>query len=457
MIVFAVAVMISALFFLLWIGYTAQIVRGSTLAYHYMSYAWNWIPFAKVQTYNAGLDVELRNAYALGAESNFFVWMSLSSKAFFPFSMLLVVASVVLVVTNYRRPRTAFKRKLGPDALMMEMMNVFSGIAPVVKLNLLTSNHPKWLPQRWAEEIVKDQSLARDGEVVAERARRYYVLTLGRRLIDINEVVTGKFDANKSNAMDRLSPAGKAVFAILCAFCFGGQEGRKEARALIDELNYSAFGTKDGEANLSLAQAIYSKYRRNEKAISILRVHHYENTFLFDLFRRAKRWGKITTNQFRWLKPMDRFKYLALNSVGRDVPHPEAAGVFNLYQFEKECFKSKRIPRAVDFDPARERFPIEGAPYVEDAVRALQAEYARYLRCTDTGNEDAWWHNKDLWKISNPALVAQLQQMDAAKPDAPVGEETEFDRDMAEQDVAAKKRRDAAIQREITAAEAGEM
>jgi hypothetical protein len=431
--------------FLLWIGYTAQIVRGGVVAYHYANYAWNWIPLDIVQGYDSDLERRFRIAYGMGADAPFVSWMHLSADVFRPFAYLSLPAVAYSLGIIWFGAKLDLRRRFKGDDLIEEIMKTFSGVAPVAKLSLINNDDPLWRPQMWPEELVKAHGLAMDNVVVAERARKFYVKTLGPRVVDL-QALKGKNPKEVCFA-DRMTPQGKTIFAILCAFAFGGEEGRLECRKVLDALNYSAYGSAHGEANLALANDLYQKYRMQPQAHALFRVHHYENTYLYEIFNRAKRWGKINTSHYRWLRPMDRYKFLGLNTVKRFVPHPESAAIFNLHAFERACFRQKRIPKAPDEHHLTAKYPVPGFPYVEDAVASLGIEYAAWQKRSDTDEDEKIWNREDLWTIKNPAYNVPP----AAVPPMAAGPATSFDLQMMEQERAAQARREAQLKDEINA------
>jgi catechol 2,3-dioxygenase-like lactoylglutathione lyase family enzyme len=439
MLVLAGGAMLLGTMFLLWTRYELEIVHGGVVLYHYVGFVWNWVPLDLVREYSAMLERRYARAYAAGEDMTFLGWMQLSATACRPLAILMLLPGFFSIALVWFGPRLDLRRRFKGDDLMAELMKTFSGVAPVARLSLINGTDPLWRPQMWPEELVREQRLARDDEVVAERARRFYAKTLGPRVVDLR-ALQGT-DPRAICFADNMSATGKTIYAILCAFAFGGESGRIEARSLLDRLNYTAYATAHGEANLSVASELYQKYRMQTEAHALFRVHHYENTYLFELFNRAKRWGKINTSHFRWLRPMDRYKFLALNTVKRFSPHPESAAVFNLHAFERACYRQGRIPRAPTEAPASDQAAgsaVEaGAPYLEDAVEALRTEYRDWRGRRDVEGDEQIWKRDDLWKISNPAYNPATP----APPPEAAGPDTAFDVQMKEQEADAEKKR----------------
>jgi hypothetical protein len=204
-------------------------------------------------------------------------------------------------------------------------------------------------------------------------------------------------DAGKENATnftDRFTPQAKVIYALLCAYAFGGAEGKSDYRKLSDALNRSCVGHPNGLPNLSLAQAMYSKYRNNGSAKKLFSVHHWENTYLFQLFLIAKRNGKATHTDFIWLKPQDRILFYTLNTVGRKTPPVEAAAAFAMNDFEQQCAKLELLPLRMNKLLNR----LEASICVVAAVDAFTDEFAHHQISTD--DNDNWWLNLKTWSAA---------------------------------------------------------
>ena len=66
------------------------------------------------------------------------------------------------------------------------------------------------------------------------------------------------------------------------------------------------------------------------------RRHAFVRTFLMGLLAECKRMGIVTVSVEPWIKA-DRVLFYALDSVGRDMPHAEAAGAYAHKQMEDVC------------------------------------------------------------------------------------------------------------------------
>src|SRR3546814_19148164 len=71
-----------------------------------------------------------------------------------------------------------------------------------------------------------------------------------------NQIMNFAVDIGKNKKQtcypDRLSNAGKAIFAILAPHAIGSGKGKSQSKIVSDSLSLSAYGTSKGLANLAL-------------------------------------------------------------------------------------------------------------------------------------------------------------------------------------------------------------
>jgi hypothetical protein len=285
--------------------------------------------------------------------------------------------------------------------------------------------------------------MVRDGKFDREVARTYFlgmrhaVATsglqqsemLGRQVVNLNNDTKGSASVVFA---DRMSSEGKTVLALWAAVAFGGEAGRAEYAMYRDLLNRSAFGTKDGMANLALAQPLYDRYRKHPMLAKIFAVHHWEHTVLFFLLSLAQKKGRFTTAEVLWLRPTNRVMFFSLNSRGSYTPHTEAAATFSQYAFEAACARGGRLP--LKHHPDKEA-GLMHMVFIDKAVDGLELEYARWMEGTDS--DDDWWLREDIWSRSNTAIVEWGKQAASTTPAAPMpgapAEDTSFDKATAAQ------------------------
>lgn len=244
--------------------------------------------------------------------------------------------------------------------------------------------------------------------------------SFGDRFSDVGRVMFGLlkdlFSARDTSQsfVDRFSDVGRVMFGLLCAHAFGGKDGLEDYRRARDQLNNSCRGAKHGLPRLDVAQWIVDKYRTNDLALRLFAVHHWEYTYLFELFVQAKRRGKIPDSEFRWLKPADRVLWYVLNTVGRFTPHTDSAAAFNMHAFERKCVRKKRWPLRINGRTGRLEHTIfvKGAVGVDSEGRThggLALEFERWMGGADE-NDDDWWKDagRQVWKAPSHAVSTSL-------------------------------------------------
>lgn len=348
------------------------------------------------------------------------------------------------------------RRKLEPMLAAKEIAKAFPSILPVLHLgpDLVANKLPLWRRQTfpediWSTEKIQGRPLAAGGRFFRERAETYFrggevkdgphqlrgdrrwSKMLGFQVVDLIE------DAGKQSQIcfpDRFSAQGKVLFALLTAHAFGGREGKLDYQKACDELNRSCAGQANGLPNLTVAQWIYTKYRKDNDARLLFQVHHWEFTYLFSLFFKAKKSGKATHTDFLWLKPLDRVMFYALNTVGRAVPHAEAGAVFAMFDYEVKCARYGRLPLRI-----RKDGKYESNICIHTALDGMEQEFVRYQASTE--DDDDWWKKLGTWsaaermakqQVSMKAEIDDIRASAARIAALPVEPDTAYDKEMRE-------------------------
>lgn len=341
-----------------------------------------------------------------------------------PLAILLCAAALGYLVYRIFSKNSAgnLRRRLDPMQAAYEIAKTFPAIMPVLHLgpDLVADKLPLWRRQTfpediWTKEKVGGRTLAagnklswdrtttyfRGGEVKdgphQKRNGRRWSRMLGFLVVDL---VADIGNQEKICFPDRFSPQGKVLFALLCAYAFGGREGKEDYKKAADAINQSALGQKNGLPNLTVAQWLYNKYRMDKTARMLFRVHHWEYTYLTMLFRKAKINGKTTHTDFIWLKPMDRILFYVLNTEGRQTPHAEASAAFSQLDYEYKAARNERLPLRLRSDGT-----IEANIVVHTSVEGLNLEFVRYLNGTD--ENDDWWQKIGVWDASQRIAAEQ--------------------------------------------------
>lgn len=414
---------------MIWIVGSHLIVYHTAPVLRALGSVWRLMPDFVAGTAANDIQAQYWMARRYAATTGFQDWLHFANLCLKPYSYLFVLLVVGLF---YRQTKVVKSRRvnarLGPKELAWQMSSVFSETAPVVGIqeSLVANKLPAWRRQLFPEELIKklryqgkkvlvpdpstpsatgDRGLMLDearligalravDTYVVDSKRLLYSPYLGRQIVDL---INDSKENRPGAFADRMSDVGKAIFAILAPYAFGGQNGRKESRAVIDALNYSAMGTKDGQANLSqkVVEDSFNKWRANAKATRLSRVHLWEYTYLYALLAQAQRRGKIGTWSFIWLKPMNRALFYALNTVGRNTPHAESGLVFSQVQYEEMTVRSGRLPLTPNGSPQI---------FTPALVSALTEEWKDWREGDDT--DEDWWLDWLESALSNSAVFS---------------------------------------------------
>lgn len=451
--------------FLVWMAASTRIVVAFTPMLRASGAIWTWLPGelgapSALQVYRTAR-VFLERPQAV----DFFSFIAFMNLCVTPVSTLLTTVLAGWLAATLLKPRVNVFRRFGgdkksdpgADELMRGLSQVFTGTAPILHIRKDIAQHkdPLWARQRFPEEVlfgerVEGEPLVgkiQDGQDsqgnspqmqaqvdVIERwfkglestpgwsggvtpGQRWRSRTLGRQVVDLtNQQDKDLFSAKdpSHSFVDRFSDVGRVMFGLLCAHAFGGKDGLEDYRRARDQLNNSCRGAKHGLPRLDVAQWIIDKYRTNDLARRLFAVHHWEYTYLFEMFVQAKRRGKIPDSEFRWLKPADRVLWYVLNTVGRFTPHTDSAAAFNMHAFERKCVRKKRWPLRMNGRTGRLEHTIfvKGAVGVDSEGRThggLALEFERWMGGTDE-NDDDWWKDAEsqVWKAPSHAVSTSL-------------------------------------------------
>jgi hypothetical protein len=461
------------LIFLVWMAASTRIVVIFTPLLRASGSLWTWLPGelgapSALQVYRTAR-VFLERPHAVDV----FSFVSFMNLCVTPVSTLLTLVVAGWLAATLAKARANVFRRFGgdkksdpgADELMRGVSEAFTGTAPILHIRKDIAQHkdPLWARQRFPEEVLFGERVegeplvgkTQDGQDsqgnptqvqarvdVIERwlkglestpgwsggvtpGQRWRSRTLGRQVVDLtNQQDKDLFSAKDTSHsfVDRFSDVGRVMFGLLCAHAFGGKDGLEDYRRARDQLNNSCRGAKHGLPRLDVAQWIVDKYRTNDLACRLFAVHHWEYTYLFEIFVQAKRRGKIPDSEFRWLKPADRVLWYVLNTVGRFTPHTDSAAAFNMHAFERKCVRKKRWPLRMNGRTGRLEHTIfvKGAVGVDSEGRThggLALEFERWMGGADE-NDDDWWKDAggQVWKAPSQAVSTSLTPV-ALPPD----------------------------------------
>lgn len=460
-----VLVILAVVIFLIWMAGSTAIVRGMTPVLLFIGSAWQWLPGdlgvgAAISIYEQAIQFQLDPA-----KVGFFEFAGFANLAFAPASVLLTFGVLVWLIAILFLPGTnVYRRFRDADRLMAELSTVFTGTAPILHIRKDIAKHadPLWARQTFPEEVLLKGRI--DGkpltsgspqtpmemEIHLDRVDewlrgfdaaslkkasggRKFSSMLGHQMVNlVDPADRARFKRvpkpNEASFADRFSDVGKVMFGMLCAHAFGGAQGVKDAHVAKDQLNNSCRGAPHGLPNLKVAQWIFDKYRCNELAHKLFAVHHWEYTYLFELFVQAKRWGKFPDSEFRWLKPSNRRLWYVLNTVGRFTPHAESSTAFFMHPFERMASRMSRLPLRITAQG-----DLEHSVVTQGAMEGLQQAWDHWRGGIEE-NDDDWWKDKDQW-VSTDGLLNEIMKApplpDASSEAAQQMLKTDFDAQQA--------------------------
>lgn len=449
--IFAFGLVFIVLFALIWFLSSHKIIYHTTPGLRWLAVPWAWFQPEKWAAINEAYVFFRGQPRSIPLVN----YMAYANDCLRPLAVFLSLLGAGYLVLTLATPKSVnIRRKLTPMDTAKEIAKVFPAIVPVLHLgpDLVANKLPLWRRQTFPEEVWQNEkvdgrpmylgnNLFRDrvetyfrgGEVkdgpIQQRNGRRWSKMLGFLVVDLMA------DANDQASIcfpDRFSSQGKVIFGILCAHAFGGRQGKLDYQRACDELNRSCTGQQNGLPNLKVAQWIYAKYRMNKDARALFAIHHWEFTYMFSLFIKAKISGKATHTDFIWLKPLDRIFFYVMNNVGRSVAHAEAGACFSMVNYEIRCAKLKRLP--LRYTKTGE---IESNICVYTAVEALGKEFKRYQASTE--DDDNWWRKVGTWsaaeamaqqRTSMKAAIAEQNAKTAMVASLPVTPDTEYDVEM---------------------------
>lgn len=256
----------------------------------------------------------------------------------FPFIILLFVLAFVVYFGNATR---VFKRTYNMKNFVTLEKDNWPQISPVVDLDLIKTDIDTG---PWAMAMTPIQFCKKYKLLEEIRPKR----RAGISDKDWNkiEVILKRGEANRVFALqlgqlwkgtDKLPPHIKALFAVFAARI---NADSKEAARILVQLAASS----TGKFNFSGVNELLKKHENTKPVQKIVQSHAYTLTVMASMLAGAREDGVQASADFLWLKPLDRRLWYTLNTVGRQTPFVEVAGVFAHWIAEKEARRKILVP-----------------------------------------------------------------------------------------------------------------
>lgn len=266
----------------------------------------------------------------------------------FPFVLLLFVLAVVVYFGNTTR---VFKRIYNMKELARLEKDNWPQITPVVELDLVKQDIDSgpWAMAMTPIQFCKKYRLLE--EVRPQRREG-----MNRKDWDKIEVVLKRGEASRLFALqlgqpwhgvERLPPHIKALFAVFAARI---NADSKEAAKMLAQFAASS----SSKFNFNGVDELCKKHYNTKLVQSIVQSHAYVHTLMASMLQGAREDGVQASADFLWLKPVDRRLWYTLNTVGRQTPFVEVAGIFAHWVAEKEAGHKLVVPMVEEATKALE-------------------------------------------------------------------------------------------------------
>jgi len=252
-----------------------------------------------------------------------------------------VIFIVLAVAVYFGNAAHVFKRKYKMQELAKLEKGSWPYITPVVGQDLLTQdiNKGPWAmamtPMQFCKRyrlIAEVKSKPKEGVPRQERNRTEVVLIRGQA----NKLFSLQLGPSWQGA-GKLPIHRRALFAVFAARI---NADSKAAEALLHQMAASSTGKMD----FSGVNALLKKHENTKLVKKITESHAYVFTAMASMLEAAREDGVIASAEFIWLKPKDRKLWYILNTVGRQTPFVEVAGIFAHWLAEKEAERKLIVP-----------------------------------------------------------------------------------------------------------------
>lgn len=271
------------------------------------------------------------NLAAAGASVG--VWLRI------PLAILLLALAVVVYVANSTR---VYKRTYNMREFAKLESKNWPQITPIVNLDLIKTDIDTG---PWAMALTPIQFCKKYKLLDEVRPQRREGMS--RRDWDRVDVVLKRGETNKLFALqlgplwsgaNRLPPHARALFAVFAA---RANADTKAAERLLAQMSASSLNK---ELNYAGVDELLKKHENSKLVQKVVQSHAYASTVMASMLLAAREDGVQASSDFLWLKPRDRRLWYILNTVGRQTPFIEVAGIFAHWGAEKEAGRKLLVP-----------------------------------------------------------------------------------------------------------------
>lgn len=266
----------------------------------------------------------------------------------FPLVIILLVLAVIVYFGNATR---IFKKTYNLKDLVELEADNWPQITPIIGLDLVKKDIDTG---PWAMAMTPMQFCKKNRLLEEVRPQRREGMS--RKDWDRVEVILKRGEANRIFALqlgqawkgvDALPMHVKALFAVFAARI---NADSKDAAKILLQL---AASSKD-QLNFEGVDALLKKHLNTKLVQEVVNSHAYVFTVMASMLEHARDDGVQASADFLWLKPLDRRLWYTLNTVGRQTPFVEVAGVFAHWIAEKEAGRKLLVPMVEEASKALE-------------------------------------------------------------------------------------------------------
>ncbi len=255
-----------------------------------------------------------------------------------PCIIILCILAVAVYLTNTVR---TFKRIYNMKDLATTEQKNWPQISPVLNLDLVKTNIDQG---PWAMSLTPMAFCKKNGLLEERKVQMQEGMSrkdLNKIEVTLRRGKTNKLFATQLGALwpgtaNRLPPHIKALFAIFAARL----NGDGSAMNFLQQLSASS----TSKLNFKGIDELCKKHESTKLVQQITQSHAYILTVMASMLVGARTDGVQASADFLWLKPLDRRLWYVLNTVGRQTPFVEVAGVFAHWVAEREMGKPLLVP-----------------------------------------------------------------------------------------------------------------
>lgn len=333
---------------LIWYAFKDYIVNGYLYVKLHELYFLEWLGLSQLDE----LQTKILQALSHPKVAEFKVVADLGGQVGEYFRIGFVVLFLILAVIVYWGNSTrSFKRIYNMDSLAKLEKENWPQISPVMDLNLIKTNIDTG---PWSMAMTPMQFCKRNKLLEEVRRSRHEGMTRKER--ERIDVLLKRGEANKLFALqlgalwkgtEVLPPHIKGLFAVFAARI---NADSSEAARLLAQFSVSPIK----KLNMNGVDALLKKHENTPLVKKITQSHAYVFSVMASMLEAARSDGVQASADFLWLKVTDRRLWYTLNTVGRQTPFVEVAGIYAHWISEKEAGKKLLVPMVEEASKALE-------------------------------------------------------------------------------------------------------